>query len=801
MHPSLQGFTAYPQFVVYLAVPKGNGKDDKLPVDILSGKVVSAHESRYWLPYETAKATADAWGSQYGVGFVFTENDPFWFLDIDNCLEANGQWSALAAGMCQSFPGCAIEISRSGKGLHIFGTGVPPAHGCRNNAHGLEFYHAGRFVALTGSGAVGDCRTDASAILPAFVAQFFPPDAVRSGETDWTDGPCEEWNGPKDDRELLRRAMQSKSAASAFGTRASFADLWLANEVVLAGAYPDANGRTYDLSAADAALAQHLSFWTGRDCERIRRLMEESGLKRDKWERSGDDYLGRTILGAVGRGGDVLQEKTVALTQPSPTAPLSLAPGGDPSPTVTEMTARPGSGYLTCDEQLAHFAGCIYVMSHHRVFIPGGLMLKPEQFKVMYGGFQFHMDPSNEKMTRDAWEAWTQSQAYRAPTVHGVCFKPDRPPGEIVSISGQTFVNTYFPVAVARTPGDVTPFLNHLAKVLPAEVDSSILIAYMAACVQHQGVKFQWAPLIQGVEGNGKTLFARCVAEAIGRRYVHWPNASKLAEKFNGWMMGKTFFAVEDVYVPDARREVIEQLKPMITGGDGLEIEAKGMDQISADICGNFMFNSNHKDAIRKTANDRRFCLLFSAQQNVGDLKRDGLDGDYFPNLYKWLRDEGGYAIVSEFLWTYDIPARFNPATDCQRAPVSTSTGEAISASSGHVEQEIEEAIAQGLQGFAGGWISSYWLDKLLERIGVARRVNHLKRKEILEGLGYIHHPALPGGRVNNTVYPDGTKSRLFVKKDSLAMQITTAAGAAKEYESVNTIASSAAVAAFGRKA
>jgi hypothetical protein len=67
--------------------------------------------------------------------------------------------------------------------------------------------------------------------------------------------------------------------------------------------------------------------------------------------------------------------------------------------------------------------------------------------------------------------------------------------------------------------GDVSLFLAHMKKILPIPRDRSILLAYMAAVVQHQGVKFQWAPLIQGVEGNGKTLFSRCVAEAVGVRY------------------------------------------------------------------------------------------------------------------------------------------------------------------------------------------------------------------------------------------------------------------------------------------
>jgi hypothetical protein len=275
------------------------------------------------------------------------------------------------------------------------------------------------------------------------------------------------------------------------------------------------------------------------------------------------------------------------------------------------------------------------------------------------------------------------------------------------------------------------------------------------------------------------------VAEAVGRRYVHWPKASKISKEFNAWMVGKVFFAVEDIYVPDGRREIIEELKPMITGGDGLEIEAKGVDQVSLDICGNFMFNSNHRDAIKKTANDRRFCVLYSAQQSFEDLARDGMDGEYFPRLYDWLRAEG-YAIVSEMLWTYSIPAALNPAGECQRAPITSTTHEAIAASAGGLEQEIEEAVSQGLQGFAGGWISSIWLDRLLERLGLARKVSHFKRKEILEQMGYRYHPALKDGRVNNPVLPEGGKPRLFIHHSSLAMQITEPVAAAKHYEAAN---------------
>ena len=119
----------------------------------------------------------------------------------------------------------------------------------------------------------------------------------------WTTEPAPEWNGPIDDGELLQRAMQSKSTASAFGGKASFADLWLRNEKALSVSYPDGGGRAYDCSAADAALAQHLAWWTGNNAERIERLMRRSdcGLARDKWDTHPTYLRDFTILNAVRR--------------------------------------------------------------------------------------------------------------------------------------------------------------------------------------------------------------------------------------------------------------------------------------------------------------------------------------------------------------------------------------------------------------------------------------------------------------------------------------------------------------------
>ena len=322
-----------PTFCLYKTAPSATkpGKLDKRPCNYL-GEVADANAPRNHMSAELACQWAAHYGPPYGVAKVFPPGGKFFFLDIDNCMQDDGQWSPLAQTLMQRLAGCAVEVSASGRGLHIFGRGPVPEHGCRNTALGLELYTEGRFVALTGTNAVGDAgHTPPPDVWQWLVPTYFPPRAGGAGGgrgADWTDGPCPEWRGPTDDAELLRRAMRSQSGKAALFGRAGFADLWEARTDVLANTYPaDASGSgAYNASSADAALAQHLSFWTGRDCARIERLMRQSALARSKWDDR-EDYLPRTILGAVAGCRDVLQDREVEPALPTPPAllPVGLA--------------------------------------------------------------------------------------------------------------------------------------------------------------------------------------------------------------------------------------------------------------------------------------------------------------------------------------------------------------------------------------------------------------------------------------------------------------------------------------------
>jgi primase-polymerase (primpol)-like protein len=774
MHP--EPLKHFPQWVNWRIEP--NGK--KALLNPRTGQYASVSDSTTWTDYNTAVATGQ------NVGFVFTTNDPFFFIDVDKAY-ADGQWSQLATELCQTFPGAFVEVSQSGTGLHIIGTSRQMAHSCKNIPLGIELYTESRFCALTGLHAVGNAMTDCSEALAGVIARYFPASS-SSGSLEWTTEPCEGSSPIRSNDKLIEKACKTQSASSFFGGTCSFADLWYGNVDALSVAYPDPSGqRDYDASSADAALAQHLAFWTGKNCERIKTLMQDSALVRDKWNR--EDYLYRTIISAVARQSAVYTGGKT--NEPSAPPPAESMPDG--------VTYASGYQYLTVDAQLEHFAGCVYVKDIHRIFTPDGSLLNQERFNAVYGGYVFQIDSMNDKTTKRAWEAFTESQALRRPKAGSTCFRPDIESGKIVQFGLETRVNIYVPEPVKRVQGDPTPFITHVRKILPDPNDQAIMFAYMAACVQYKGVKFQWAPLIQGVEGNGKSLLSRCVAEAIGDRYTHWPKVKEISEKFNEWLFNKVLICMEDVYWPEERREIIEVLKPMITN-DKLAMRAMQQAEVMRDNRANFILNSNHRDAIRKTESDRRFAVFYCPQQALTDLKRDGMDGEYFPRLYEWLKYQDGYAIVTDFLHRYEIPDALNPATSCHRAPLTSTTAEAIAASEGSVEQEIREAIAEERLGFAGGWVSSVALDRLLQMMRAGRMIPPNKRKQLMEDMGYIHHPALKDGRVNSPIgIDDNKKPRLFIQRGHLAANLSAPTQVVEAYLKAQGVAVNAmAEARFG---
>lgn len=774
------------RFVVY-RVTRGEGnKLVKVPFDPTSGYPSNAQAEHTWMPYEHAIGWARHWDSarpaevvSYGVGIAITPDCGFACLDIDEAVDANGHWLPHVVNFESRFPGAVRETSVSRRGRHVFipYSGTLPAHTVSNIPYRMQFYSEQRFIGLTGIDADGVLTGDYTKALLPFLAEFFPEKPEPEHGLVWTSEPVAQWKGPADDSELIRRALRSHGVLGQARGRAGFHDLWNANADILARTFPSLNGRSaWDESAADQALANHLAFWCGNDCDRMLRIMLQcEGLARAKWEAR-EGYLQNTILNSCAS-----QREWYAETPPPDVerpltpevAPVVIATQGVVPPTVEQVAEavpelQPGQcpepgQFCNSISMRKIFARHAYVEDVKAIQLYDGSTLTKEPFDVVFGGPLWAMTLDG-KTTKSAWEALTMSEITKFPNVKTQYFRPDEETGTIRMKEGRREINSYSPADIRRIKGDPKPFLDLVYKMLPNGNDALILLYYMAACIRFLGKKFKWTVFLQGAKGNGKTSLAQVLEYCISHKYTHWAKADQLGEKFNSVFVQKLLVIVDEMYSDDTR-ELQEVLKQMVTAPRG-EVRPMYGEKTMKDFCYNMMLMSNHQNGVRIDRDERRFAAMFCAQQSRVDIYRDGLTDDYFVDLHAWL-DADGYAIVFDYLMSLEIPDEYNPATRCIRAPRTTSSDLAATASLGGIEQELIECVRQEHEGFRNGWISSNAVDVLLARAGREKSFPRSARKQLVTSLGYMPHPALTDDGLCTISMPDGSKPTLYVSKEN----------------------------------
>lgn len=265
------------QWVAYrrIASKKRPGKTDKIPVDPGTGKNASSTNPATWGTLEAALARATR-DNLAGVGFVFTIQDSFVGIDLDDVIDAQGHieaWAMDHIKLCASY----TERSQSGTGVHIITRGKLPPGGCKRGK--VEMYDAGRFFVCT-----GDVLTDYRTIRDAQDAI----DRIHQA-TFGTSQPAQKSTGQPTtltDAELLAKAQGASNGAK-------FAALW------------DGSTSGYtSTSEADLALCSFLAFWSGGDTAQVDRLFRQSGLYRaNKWDArhasDGATYGNLTITKAI----------------------------------------------------------------------------------------------------------------------------------------------------------------------------------------------------------------------------------------------------------------------------------------------------------------------------------------------------------------------------------------------------------------------------------------------------------------------------------------------------------------------
>ena len=432
----------------------------------------------------------------------------------------------------------------------------------------------------------------------------------------------------------------------------------------------------------------------------------------------------------------------------------------------------------SAEQQLELFKDIKYITSLRQMSVPEApYLVDKARFDEMrkYAGRAYMVNQTNSGAPeKSAWQAYLQSQIISWPRASTWCFRPECEPNIIITEEGEDMVNLWRGIQTARTKGDASPFINHVKKLLPVGHDAEMYISYLACMVQRPGAKFRFCSVLQGAKGNGKSFFGAVISHALGNRYVHYPNSADITNKFNAWMAGKLCIIVEEISTHD-KRETLDVLKPMISN-PRLEMQGKGIDAVTGDNCANFLMYVNEQGSLPTNDNERRYAIYHAAQQTYEDMVRDGMGegSGYFSALWSWANN-GGWAIITNFLAEYPIPDAYNPAL-LERAPRTSAFDDAVNASLSRLSLDIIEAIDNGRHGFCGGWLATHTIDQFLREEGKDRFVTRAAKKEMLNELGYVTHPALSqNGRVSNPIKGTNPPVRpvLYMKKGHAALELT----------------------------
>ena len=215
-----------------------------------------------------------------GISLIISKKYGLVFIDIDHCVDSDGQLNETACDIVGSFGEQYMEFSQSGTGIHIITRGQIPKS-FKNSSNGVEMYGDKRFCAMTGNVLFKGDPTEEQSVLHELYQRYKTPDKVK-------------------------KTVRSKKRSL------NNSDQWIIDHASGRGRFDslfsgDWNSAGYgSQSEADLSLCLILAFWTDCDADQIDRIFRSSGLYRDKWDR--DDYRTNTIQNAIDQCEETLPE-------------------------------------------------------------------------------------------------------------------------------------------------------------------------------------------------------------------------------------------------------------------------------------------------------------------------------------------------------------------------------------------------------------------------------------------------------------------------------------------------------------
>ena len=316
------------------------------------------------------------------------------------------------------------------------------------------------------------------------------------------------------------------------------------------------------------------------------------------------------------------------------------------------------------------------------------------------------------------------------------------------SIDGLECVNTYRDDLAAVMPDRygkadlraIEILEAHAAMLIPNDLERTYFLDYLAFCAKFPGRKIRWAPVLKGVEGDGKSAFLKLMGLVLGNSNVRvLANSTVESSDFTSWRAGQCFTGIEEVKLHGHNRyDVFNKLKEAISN-DMIEIHPKGKDPYTVPNTTNYLLLTNFDDGIPVNDNDRRCMFLRSPfltkEQLLECLRARGFES--IEAYFKVVFDEAINAhagALRRWLVERELSKDFNPNG---RAPDTEARELIVDLSRREDEEAIDTVLGQEAFGiYPGRLIALKCLnDVLFNEYGI--RLQTGRAKATLASRGY----------------------------------------------------------------
>jgi len=209
--------------------------------------------------------------------------------------------------------------------------------------------------------------------------------------------------------------------------------------------------------------------------------------------------------------------------------------------------------------------------------------------------------------------------------VEYMTYDPEQP-RIFTNSDGHQCLNTFRGVKTLESVAaseDVDDVINKwMVSITADDIDSNkaqFIKKHIAKIIQNPTQKGEYALLVQGSQGTGKTMIHEFISRIIGSENTSKIQSSSFHSQYNDWQTGHILATIDEIKEQGSSRlNAYNAIKECLTS-DIVTVNQKYRSPVQKKTCRHFILCTNYKDALRADEDDRRFAIIYEKDRSKDD--------------------------------------------------------------------------------------------------------------------------------------------------------------------------------------